>query len=291
MSQNRFLPNSEESDKRAQNDVTIYASPEQYLLDTLYISNVFNDPELLTKSRQIKDLFLKRDFLSIFTNTDLLPVYALEYSSSRGLCYRDVFLILNVLHEVLVRGGKIALLGGGNGAELLGISSLLHSLNSRIEFIVQDLSNYNILDELMTKIRSNYQLNDKLTLNIDTGNLEDKTYLNSLSWISDADIITACFLLNELLTNSKKSFVQLVQYLVTAMKKGSLLLVIDSAGSFSEVNVAGNKDYMIFNLLDQIKHFRILETYDSVWYRYPDGLTYPLKLKNSRFFLRLYQKL
>lgn len=73
------------------------------------------------------------------------------------------------------------------------------------------------------------------------------------------------------------------------MQKGTYLLVVDSAGSFSETKI-GEKTYKFFNLLDRIDSFKILESFDSVWYRYPSHLSSSLKLDNIRYCVRLYQK-
>jgi 25S rRNA (uracil2843-N3)-methyltransferase len=286
MSKNRFLPSSEEHELWVVRQQQQFAHPEQYMLDTLLVfQTIFEDPELHTKSRRIKDLFLQRDFVTLFTDATLLPVYALEHASSRSLCYRDVFMKLKALKV----HGTIGMLGAGNGAELLGIAAALFDTQSNIQFVVQDLSNYGILDPLFQAIQERYPHTDTWTMKLDTGDLQDKEYLQQLNWIPGASLITACFVLNELLTLSKKSFVQCIQYLVSRMQKGALLLVIDSAGSFSEVQV-GAQDYMLFTLLDHIQQFEIIEKHDSVWYRFPTELRYPLKLNNMRFFLRLYQR-
>jgi 25S rRNA (uracil2843-N3)-methyltransferase len=146
--------------------------------------------------------------------------------------------------------------------------------------------------------------------------------------IASADLITAMFLMNELLAESRKEFVKLVGLLVKHMKTGSLLLVVDSAGSFSEVTLTSSsaspspsssissmskpakpttsrpstpqlipaqtasagRTYMVYHLLDKIEAFEIVEQTDSKWYRFPQELQFPLKLNNIRYFMRLYRK-
>jgi archaeosine-15-forming tRNA-guanine transglycosylase len=49
--------------------------------------------------------------------------------------------------------------------------------------------------------------------------------------------------MNELISTSKKAFVKFIAGLVENMKTGSHLLVVDSAGSFSEAQVNGH-EYM-----------------------------------------------
>lgn len=76
------------------------------------------------------------------------------------------------------------------------------------------------------------------------------------------------------------------------MMPGSKLLVVDSAGSFSDVEIAGQR-YMCYHLLDNIEALECIQKSDSEWYRYPKKLEnmYPGKLNNMRFFYRLYKKL
>jgi 25S rRNA (uracil2843-N3)-methyltransferase len=77
------------------------------------------------------------------------------------------------------------------------------------------------------------------------------------------------------------------------MKKGSFLLVVDPASSFSEFQVQGQdttSTYKLFNLLDAIQAFECVAQSDSEWYRFPKDLDFPLKLNNMRYYFRLYKK-
>jgi len=73
------------------------------------------------------------------------------------------------------------------------------------------------------------------------------------------------------------------------MKIGAYLLVVDSASDFSLIQV-GTKQYMVYQVLDQIQGFKSILSTDSRWYRMPSGLSYPLKLHNQRYYVRLYRK-
>jgi hypothetical protein len=221
MSKNRFLPSTPEHQQWVSQQQQQFPNPEQYMLDTLLVfEHIFQDPELQAKSRKIKDLFLQRDFITLFTNATLLPIYALEHASSRSLCYRDVFMKLKALKVQ----GTIGMLGAGNGAELLGIAAALFDTQVTLHFMVQDLSNYGILEQLFQSIQQRYPHTDTWSMKCDTGDLQQKEYLNQLNWIATTELITACFVLNELLTTSKKSFVKFIQFLVSKMKKGSYFL-------------------------------------------------------------------
>jgi 25S rRNA (uracil2843-N3)-methyltransferase len=253
---------------------------EQKLLDCLEsaMGNVFHDPQLQQKKRYIKQLFAVRDFQEIFTNTSLLEVYCAEYIPVRSLAYSQIF-------KSLPRVASVLALGAGNGAELLGFASLnQHSLS----ITVQDMTDYHVIPKLLQSIQQYYTTCPKVTLS--TGNLINDAYLQELMpTVTKCSLITAMFVLNELLSTSKKGFSALVSALVSKMPSGCLLLVVDSAGSFSEVKLQ-NRTYMLFELLDSIAHWDILESEDSVWYRFDSKLSYPLPLNNMRYYKRLYRK-
>lgn len=129
-------------------------------------------------------------------------------------------------------------------------------------------------------------------LECSVGDVLDENNVHLDECISKASLITASFLLNELLATSKRDFVRFLGRLIHSMRKGALLLVIDSAGSFSKVGVS-SKEYMCFDLLDNLKAFEILESTNSRWFRLPERdmeLVPGIKLQNMRYFMRLYRK-
>ncbi|KAL2916970.1 hypothetical protein HK105_203402 [Polyrhizophydium stewartii] len=306
-------------------------APQQALLAV--VADAFADTisreDLPHQLRQIKDLFLQRDFTTLFTSAALLPVYAAEYIPGRALCYRDIFLRIAPLRDVLRAGGRIVCLGAGNGAEILGIASALHGMRpdaSPLAVHAQDLSSYgDVVPSLVASIRKTLGLGETdLVVETSVADLLDRRAVaeSVAPLVAAASLVTAAFVLNELLATSKSGFAALVSSLLTSLAPGSLLLVIDSAGSFSEVTLGGSsggaaaatpsgadaasaqasaelqsqsraaaRTYMAFDLLDAIKALRVVESYDAIWYRFDKRLTFPLKLNNMRYFLRLYQKI
>ncbi|KAJ3041250.1 hypothetical protein HDV00_009643 [Rhizophlyctis rosea] len=371
-------------------------TPEQTLLNiiTTTLASTFSLPDFPTRLQQIKSLFYDRKYTEIFTNPDLLPVYAAEYIPGRALCYRDLFLRCAVLREAVAKeGAYVYCLGSGNGSELVGIANAVvgmwdgaigegkvagggvengyedgmdntivrglegrdwggevlrwerellkervddvrrlvergiggekgevmeQLLKERVDALgicqitthlpsthittasphltlhCQDLSSYDpILPSLHKTLTTTLPLPpNSLHLLQSTHNLltptPTTTPLHTQS-IKSSTIITALFLLNELLATSKPAFTRFIATLIQHMTPGTLFLVADSAGSFSEVQV-GEGNYMVYHLLDRIGALECLVKEDSVWYRFPDGLTYPCKLNNMRYFLRVYRK-
>jgi 25S rRNA (uracil2843-N3)-methyltransferase len=118
-------------------------------------------------------------------------------------------------------------------------------------------------------------------------------------------LLTLFFTLNELYAASIGKTTALLLSLTLATKPGTLLLVVDSPGSYSETTVGNDaKKYPIQWLLDHA----LLETQksrgeespaswtkllsdDSRWFRLPDGLRYPIPLENMRYQIGLYERL
>jgi 25S rRNA (uracil2843-N3)-methyltransferase len=112
-------------------------------------------------------------------------------------------------------------------------------------------------------------------------------------------VVTLLFTLNELYTESgigkTTTFLGL---LGEALASESLLLVVDSPGSYSEAAVGKEKKrYPMHWLLDHTLLQKCppgvlwekLESEDSVWFRLPEGLSYPIPLENMRYQLHLYR--
>ncbi|KAK1239646.1 hypothetical protein MKX07_001100 [Trichoderma sp. CBMAI-0711] len=118
--------------------------------------------------------------------------------------------------------------------------------------------------------------------------------------------VTMLFTLNELYTNGGiGKTTHFLKLLGEVLPHDSLLLVVDSPGSYSEAAVGKEKKrYPMQWLLDHTLldpraaaaqsrgdyEWEKLESHDSVWFRLPDGLHYPIQLENMRYQMHLYQK-
>ncbi|KAM0333383.1 hypothetical protein ACHAQA_002044 [Verticillium albo-atrum] len=118
-------------------------------------------------------------------------------------------------------------------------------------------------------------------------------------------LVTLLFTLNELYTTSGigKTTAFLLN-LTASVPAGSLLLVLDSPGSYSEAAVGKeSKKYPMHWLLDHCLlkqeqkeatdtsggHWEKIEAQDSIWFRMPESLSYPIPLENMRYQLHLYR--
>ncbi|KAK3327854.1 hypothetical protein B0T19DRAFT_484878 [Cercophora scortea] len=129
-------------------------------------------------------------------------------------------------------------------------------------------------------------------------------------------LITLLFTLNELFTSSGiGKTTKFLLDLTSVVPTGSLLLVVDSPGSYSETSVGkdkagGGKKYPMHWLLDRImlgtqaepvegRRWTKLQGHDSGWFRLADtntysegdtnSLDYPIGLENMRYQMHLYQ--
>ena len=121
----------------------------------------------------------------------------------------------------------------------------------------------------------------------------------------DPVLLTLFFTLNELYTASIGKTTGLLLGLTLTAKPGTLLLVVDSPGSYSETTVGKEaKRYPIQWLLDhallEVEKSRGKEgaaswtkvfSDESRWFRLPEGLRYPIPLENMRYQISLYRKL
>ncbi|KAG0079995.1 hypothetical protein BGZ93_002256 [Podila epicladia] len=160
----------------------------------------------------------------------------------------------------------------------------------QVTIVMQDYVDWSpILAPMETVVRQRMVLGpERLQCETEVGNVLDLSD-GLLQRVAKADLITFMFVLNELFQDKKRTML-LVAKIVAAMPAGAHMLVVDSAGSFSNLKV-GERTYMVYMLLDHLKSLEIVYQDDATWYRCPPSATYPLKLENMRHFVRIYRKL
>lgn len=119
------------------------------------------------------------------------------------------------------------------------------------------------------------------------------------------NLITLLFTLNELYTASISKTTTFLLNLTAAARSGTLLLVVDSPGSYSETQVGTEaKKYPMQWLLDhtlletEISRGQVtpaswekIVSEDSKWFRIHESLRYPIPLENMRCQLHLYRRI
>lgn len=299
--------------------------------------------------QEVKGHLYNRDFATAFGKESYLEAYAARWSPSRALGYADVLWTLrhHFLHgptdHSLAAGSdgdskdwKVLSLGGGAGAEVVALAGLQHFLlkddtirayTKRLVVDAIDIADWRaVVERLQEHITSlpplskyasaaakatNAALLDDSSVSISFSKcdvLEDSTKITNLR-LADANLVTILFTLNELYSTSLPSTQRLLFNLTSSMKPGSLLLVIDSPGSYSTITLnETEKQYPMQWLLDhtllkqvndnqkergkeEVAKWEKIEEDESKWFRMPEGLKYPIELENMRMQLHLYRRL
>jgi len=279
------------------------------IIKTACLEHISND-SFETILQKIKTHFYNREYDAIFSEPKYLPIYTTAYAPSRALAYYELFTSHTELKNILATpNAYIYCMGSGAGSEVVGLTcaNLASSTDESqgLEIHCQDYADYNEVQASLVKtMQKQWNIQEsRIKYSTSVADVLKNDKIDGMTvdeHISKATLVTAMFLMNELFTMSKKETVQLITRLVKNLPKGSYFLLVDSAGSFSNLDVnnsEGNtkKTIMIYQLIDMIKSFDILIKDDAVWYRLPNEkvqpLHYPTKLNNMRYFLRLNKKL
>jgi 25S rRNA (uracil2843-N3)-methyltransferase len=131
----------------------------------------------------------------------------------------------------------------------------------------------------------------------------------------EVKLVTVMFTLNELYSTSIPATTSLLLSMTSILTPGALLLVVDSPGSYSTINVGqptgendtpAPKKYPMQWLLDhtllesasvvcgdtreQEKRWEKVHSQDSNWFRLADELMYPFDLEDMRYQIHLYER-
>lgn len=300
---------------------------EQELLD-LFIKTFETDPAVLNPIIQsVKAALFDRDYPTAFGTLQNLEAYVARWTPSRALAYAHLFstLVESSLYSSSSNDHtdekvkRILSIGGGAGAEIVGFGALalLNHRGSRDrklhvtavdvaewDPVVAKISNYmnqtwagnkNINDNANSSLDeqlANLSLLDTDEIKVDFINHDILTLPRDRLDFTKLDLITSMFTTNELFTASRTGTVQFLQSLVEC-RKGTLLLFVESAGSYSEITVGTKKfpvHFLIHHVLSQNNNWELLSSTDSQWYRLPENLSYPMQLENMRYFYRLYRR-
>ncbi|MBE3046127.1 hypothetical protein IMZ48_27035 [Candidatus Bathyarchaeota archaeon] len=292
------------------------------------------DPDRDEALQQIKGDLFNRDFAAAFGREDHLALYAARWSPPRALCYSAIFNgLVEQFCGVLeatgvsgkdaegedVEGSRLRIVSvGGGAAELASVATFLggDEYLSALDVTLIDSGPWaSVVDRLHGALTTAPQLPssasaaavasnkpfispDAITTSFhqhDVLSLDGET-LGGLLGTSPV-VVTLLFTLNELYTSGGigKTTAFLLK-LGALLAQGSLLLVVDSPGSYAETGVGGSsKQYPMRWLLEHALlttaagTWERVETCDSVWFRLAESLRYPIALENMRYQLHLYR--
>ncbi|SMN20055.1 similar to Saccharomyces cerevisiae YLR063W BMT6 Putative S-adenosylmethionine-dependent methyltransferase [Maudiozyma saulgeensis] len=279
--------------------------------------------KLQSQIQEVKSHLYDRDYIGAFDNDIKRVAYCCRWSPARALGYASLFSHFEPIKDILTcneqEDKSVLCVGGGAGAELVSIASIFTpsrpfmskyskknndettTSNGKLNLHLVDIAEWNhVTERLLKQIEThwlyanefesfnvNCELNDVLTMN------SQALQLNKL------DLITLLFTTNELFKEQKAGSIRFLQNLNKNCQKGCLLLIVESAGSYSHITV-GTKKFPLQFLIDTILcgqrgeeskgDWEIIDQNDSMWYRCGTRLDYPIKLENMRVFYRLYRK-
>ncbi|KAK4669429.1 uncharacterized protein QC763_202950 [Podospora pseudopauciseta] len=304
----------------------------QLILDifTRTFNETLTDADFSKNLQTLKQSLFDRDFATAFTNTPSnLPIYSARWSPPRALAYSSIFTSLSrYLPRLYSPTNTLPCLAiGGCSAELAAFASaltLLPGSPSGSLTLLDSAPWSEVLTNLSTSLTSPPPISkyaSKLTVQQPPFIPAEKltytflqqdaltTPFNKLFSSDTPQLVTLFFTLNELFTSSGiGKTTSFLLNLSSAISLGSLLLVVDSPGSYSETTVGtSHKKYPMAWLLDKILSsvcpdvkpsetpegrikWKKLESHESIWFRLPEGeLDYPIGLENMRYQMHLYK--
>lgn len=240
---------------------------------------------------------------------------------------------------------EVVCLGGGAGAEILALAGHLTHVDSfirarkpaKLKVTAIDIADWSsVVDRLhlaTTADPSFFKHTSPVTeavnlpwvdpdlyevrfLKQDVLQIEESAEMQAV--LRRARLVTIMFTLNELYSVSMSATTKLLLSMTSILEPGSLLLVVDSPGSYSTVSI-GSKDFsssrddppssqqkkkypmqwlLDHTLLDAARiesidnahQWEKLYSSDSTWFRHTPGLTYPIALEDMRYQVHLYRR-
>lgn len=265
--------------------------------------------DLQENIQRVKSDLYNRNYLAAFDCDDKRFAYVARWSPARALAYASLFSSLEPLRNLLADPNKeikALCIGGGAASELVALGSVFAYLKrpnadtpSNLHLEVIDIADWSrVVKNLTTHMQSQWFYNhEKLSSNFVHGDVltQDAASLR----LPELDFVTLLFTTNELFCEKKTETIKFLHLLSSKCHKGALLLIAESAGSYSHITV-GSKKFPVQFLVDTILAGRpghddgaweIVEQNESCWYRInTNEVEYPIKLENMRFFFRLYRK-
>ena len=294
--------------------------------------------DLKSLIQQVKGHLFRRDFSGAFGSEDYLTAYALRWSASRALAYAEIFASLHAQYRWFVTqhpldagppcetsdAPHVVCFGGGAGAELLAFAAVAHQLPiPRLSATVIDIGDWSsVLRKLHTSLTDPPQLSQyastsakatnkpllkigQLQMYFERQDILDYAEDQLRQVLAGVSLVTIMFTLNELFASSIANASAFLLAVTDAMCPNTWLLIVDSAGSYSEVTVGKEgqtKKYPMKWLLDHtllqvagkdssgLGKWRKCLTDNSRWFRIDAKLDYPVELENMRYQIHLYHR-
>jgi 25S rRNA (uracil2843-N3)-methyltransferase len=284
--------------------------------------------------QEVKQALFNRTFDEAFASKRYLEAYAARWSPTRALCYAS---LLTAISSYLTNIGAATtttqedssqnaesfrmLAIGGGAAELVALGSFLHNLGGATAILTLiDAGPWGqVVDKLYHSLTSPPPLSKYASEAAKAAN-KAKVTPSQLSWTfimqdvlnmttddlakqfgAEPCLITILFTLNELYASGIGRTTSFLLSLTDNVPNNTLLLVVDSPGSYSDTVVGKeSKKYPMNWLLDHTLlktdrgpgencKWEKLESHDSIWFRLSKSLQYPIPLEDMRYQMHLYR--
>lgn len=275
-------------------------------LFTACFRSILESPDLQQHIQIVKERLYHRDYLAAFDNDDKRFAYASRWSPARALAYASLFSAMDPVRDLFSdpeNTCRVLCVGGGALSELVALAALFarskehySTSPSNLDMTIVDIADWNtVVSNLSAHIRSKWVYKPESF----NASFLHKDILSLELDYSSMDLVTLLFTTNELFCEKRSETVKFLQRLNSQCHSGSLLLIAESAGSYSYITI-GSKTFPVQFLVDTILVGRpdandgaweIIQLSESCWYRVDTReVTYDMKLENMRFFYRLYRK-
>lgn len=271
--------------------------------------HVLASEELPEMIQVVKGQLFQRNYLAAFDNDDKRFAYAARWTPARALAYSSLFASCEQIISMLEdpeKNRRVLCIGGGAASELVGLASVFAKLKlqnggsgSSLHVDIVDIADWSTIVRNFTSYVQNKWFYDPKRLTTNFIHADVLKASPDLFKLNETDLVTLLFTTNELFCEQRTETVQFLHSLSTNCKKGSLLLMAESAGSYSHITI-GEKKFPVQFLIDTVLVGRpganngaweIVDLSETCWYRIIDSsISYPVKLENMRFFYRLYRK-
>ncbi|KAI5954830.1 hypothetical protein KGF57_003854 [Candida theae] len=274
---------------------------------TVCFKHILDSPELDSFIQKVKSDLYNRDYIAAFNDDNKRFGYASRWSPSRALAYASLFSNLQPITDMLQEPElvkRVLCVGGGAGSEIVGLGAVFCRLkeynpnsSSQLDITVVDIADWSMVVSHLSNYMQQNWVHRESSLN--TSFIHEDILSAKIEDLASLDLITLLFTTNELFAEKRKETIKFLHTLSNGCKSGTLLLIAESAGSFSHITI-GNKQFPVQFLIDTILvgkqgelngPWEIVSESESIWYRVNEReVSYPLKLENMRFFYRLYRK-
>ena len=286
--------------------------------------------------------------IPIFAETLFAPFHQ-NVKTSKHLAYASTEGIIcsataNESSLTSAKSGRVVCIGAGAGAEIVALAAFVGHMQDRVRdqqsVLPLMVTSIDVAEwgSIVTRLHSAATTNPPFSkyasaklknttrplvspslyeVHFEIQDVLEMEYSDLAETFSNVTLVTLMFTLNEMYQTSKRATTNLLLALTMLLSAGSLLLVVDSPGSYSTVKLGSASvlsdpddcskypmhwllDHTLLksavvgssrNSADGAKQWEKLESRESEWFRLPKGLSYPIDLEDMRYQIHLYRRI